>query len=238
MWPFHKKTTIAHSRLLAGGSDHHSHILPGVDDGIESLQEALNVLALYQETGIKELWLTPHIMEDFPNTPALLQERFAALQAAYKGDIALHLAAEYMLDGHFATVMERGEFLPTGHAGNHLLVETSYFTPPMNLHATLRNIQSRGYHPLLAHPERYIYMGKKEYTELKEMGIKFQLNILSLAGAYGREAQKKALWLLGNGMYSAAGSDLHSAGAIELISQTKLNAAMTEKLKNTITTKL
>ena len=225
MWPFHKETTIAQSRLLAGGADHHSHILPGVDDGIESIEEALNVLALYQETGIKELWLTPHIMEDFPNTPTLLQERFAALQAAYKGDIALHLAAEYMIDAHFATVMERGEFLPTGHAGNHLLVETSYFTPPMNMHATLRNIQSRGYHPLLAHSERYIYMGKKEYTELKEMGIKFQLNILSLAGAYGREAQKKALWLLSNGMYSAAGSDLHSAGAIELIG----NIALGEK---------
>ena len=225
MWPFHKETTIAQSRLLAGGADHHSHILPGVDDGIESIEEALNVLASYQETGIKELWLTPHIMEDFPNTPTLLQERFAALQAAYKGDIALHLAAEYMIDAHFATVMERGEFLPTGHAGNHLLVETSYFTPPMNMHATLRNIQSRGYHPLLAHSERYIYMGKKEYTELKEMGIKFQLNILSLAGAYGREAQKKALWLLSNGMYSAAGSDLHSAGAIELIG----NIALGEK---------
>ena len=101
MWPFHKKTTIAHSRLLAGGSDHHSHILPGVDDGIESIEEALNVLALYQRTGIKELWLTPHIMEDFPNTPALLQERFAALRAAYKGEITLHLAAEYMIDAHF-----------------------------------------------------------------------------------------------------------------------------------------
>ena len=238
MWPFNKKTTIAQSNLLAGGADHHSHILPGVDDGIESIEEALNVLALYQETGIKELWLTPHIMEDFPNTPALLQERFAALQAAYKGDIALHLAAEYMLDGHFATVMERGEFLPTGHAGNHLLVETSYFTPPMNLHATLRNIQSRGYHPLLAHPERYIYMGKKEYTELKEMGMKFQLNILSLAGAYGREAQKKALWLLGNGMYSAAGSDLHSTGAIELIGAIALGQRERETLCKLLNNKL
>ena len=238
MWPFHKNTTIAQSRLLAGGTDCHSHILPGVDDGIESLEEALNVLALYQETGIKELWLTPHIMEDFPNSSTLLQERFTALRAAYNGSITLHLAAEYMIDAHFSTVMGKGEFLPIGHAGNHLLVETSYFTPPMNLHATLRSIQSRGYHPLLAHPERYIYMSKKDYNELKEMGVKFQLNILSLAGAYGREAQKKALWLLGNGMYSAAGSDLHSAGAIELISQTKFNSAMTEKLKNTITTKL
>ena len=225
MWPFHKKTTIAQSNLLAGGTDHHSHILPGVDDGIESLEEALNALALYQRTGIKELWLTPHIMEDFPNTTGQLQERFAALRTAYKGEITLHLAAEYMIDAHFATVMERGEFLPTGHAGNHLLVETSYFTPPMNLHATLRNIQSRGYHPLLAHPERYIYMSKKDYSELKEMGIKFQLNILSLAGAYGSETQKKALWLLGCGMYSAAGSDLHSAGAIELIG----NIALGEK---------
>ena len=62
--------------------------------------------------------------------------------------------------------------------------------------------------PLLAHPERYMYMSKEEYIELHEEGVKFQLNIPSLAGCYGTAVKKKAEWLLKEGLYSVAGSDL------------------------------
>ena len=154
MWPFIKKRTIAQSNLLANGTDHHSHILPGVDDGIATIDEALQALQALAATGIKEVWLTPHIMEDFPNTPAALQERYATLQGSYTGPITLHLAAEYMIDNQFHELLESGNLLPIGNTGNHLLVETSYFTPPMQLNATLQRIKSKGYHPLLAHPER------------------------------------------------------------------------------------
>ena len=87
MWPFTKKRTIAQSNLLADGTDHHSHILPGVDDGIATMEEALQALQALAATGIKELWLTPHIMEDYPNTPAALQKRFTTLQSCYTGPI-------------------------------------------------------------------------------------------------------------------------------------------------------
>ena len=89
MWPFTKKRTIAQENPLAGGTDHHSHILPGVDDGIATMEEALQALETYSATGIKELWLTPHIMEDIPNTPGKLLTRFAELQAAYTGSIRI-----------------------------------------------------------------------------------------------------------------------------------------------------
>ena len=98
VWPFSKKTSIAD--LFAGATDHHSHILPGVDDGVENIDEAQNILATYERLGIKELWLTPHIMEDIPNTPEKLRTRFQELKAVYKGNIQLHLAAEYMIDNH------------------------------------------------------------------------------------------------------------------------------------------
>ena len=238
MWPFTKKRTITQSNLLADGTDHHSHILPGVDDGIATMEEALQALQALATTGIKELWLTPHIMEDFPNTPAALQERFATLQSSYTGPITLHLAAEYMIDNQFDELLENGNLLPIGKQGNHLLVETSYFTPPMQLNETLQRIKSKGYHPLLAHPERYIYMEEKQYSELRENGVKMQLNILSLAGGYGRAVQKKAAWLLKNNMYTAAGSDLHSYDALEIINATPLDKEQCSALQKLLHTNL
>lgn len=238
MWPFSKKQTIATSNVLSGGVDYHSHILPGVDDGIGTLEEALHTLELYARNGIKELWLTPHVMEDYPNERASLQKHFSRLQETYKGEIILHLASEYMIDNCFEDLLENGELLPIGKSGNHLLVETSYFTPPMRLKETLQRIKSRGYHPLLAHPERYMYMDSDYYRELHDMGVKFQLNILSLAGGYGRAVQKNANWLLRNDLYSVAGSDLHCSDALDIIKGIPLDRATTERLQKLLSNRL
>lgn len=231
MWPFNKKTSIRASGILAGATDYHSHILPGVDDGVENMEEALRILAAYEELGIKEVWLTPHIMEDIPNTPERLKARFAQLQAAYKGDIKLHLAAEYMIDNHFQGILKNKELLPIGTKGNHLLVETSYFSSPIRLHETLKQIKAIGYYPILAHPERYMYMDTDDYLELKKEDIKFQLNILSLGGYYGNTAKKKAEWILNNGFYDIAGSDLHSEDAIGHIALCELKRGNIDFLK-------
>lgn len=118
---------------LIGFTDYHSHILPGVDDGVQTMDESLEILRLYEEQGIKSVWLTPHIMEDIPNTTAHLRDRFAELQAAYTGGVQLHLAAENMLDNLFEERLGKNDLLPLGENGDHLLVETSYFSPPMGL---------------------------------------------------------------------------------------------------------
>lgn len=198
------------SSLLTGFTDHHSHILPGVDDGVKKMEVSLKVLERYEQLGIAEVWCTPHIMEDIPNTTEKLQVRFAELCEAYQGPIKLHLAAEYMMDALFEERLEQGDLLKLGDEGNQLLVETSYFTPPMDMDKILLRIKQRGLYPVLAHPERYVYMNKERYTELKDNGIRFQLNLSSLAGAYGSEAKDKALWILKKDYYNLAGSDLHS----------------------------
>ena len=262
VWPFSKKTSI--TDLFAGTTDHHSHILPGVDDGVETMAEAQHILATYERLGMKELWLTPHIMEDIPNTPEKLRTRFLELKAAYKGNIQLHLAAEYMIDNHLRKLLQEttklrpalegrwheqsevtegsntpkeyplgttGEsklltghlnLLPIGKKRDHLLVETSYFNPPMRFKDTLKQIKSLGYFPLLAHPERYMYMDNDDYTELHDEGVRFQLNILSLAGSYGKAVKKRAEWLLAHDLYCVAGSDLHCKNAITVITGCKM----------------
>ena len=98
MMLFHKKKTISKDNSLCGFTDHHSHILFGVDDGIQTLSDSLSVLERYASLGVSSVWCTPHIMEDVPNTTSALRERFEELQAAWQGPVRLHLAAENMLD--------------------------------------------------------------------------------------------------------------------------------------------
>ena len=204
---FGKQTILSQ---LNGFTDYHSHILFGVDDGVKTLDVSLQVLQRYEEIGISKVWCTPHIMEDIPNTTAGLRDRFTELKNAYTGPVQLRLAAEYMMDELFEQRLEQNDLLPLGEDGNCLLVETSYFNPPMDLQGILKRIKSKGYFPVLAHPERYVYMSKEFYRILKEQDILFQLNLSSLAGAYGEESQKKARWLLKKQYYNIAGSDLHS----------------------------
>ncbi len=230
---FGKKYSLRGSGVLRGFTDHHSHILPGVDDGVRTMKEALAILAIYEREGVREVWLTPHIMEDVPNTPAALGTRFQELQAAYYGEeaaaagqvpqgkINLHLAAENMIDNLFEERLEQGELMPIGTEGTHLLVETSYFNPPMDLYGTLQQIKSKGYHPILAHPERYVYMSLDDYHKLKDMDIKFQMNLFSPVGMYGHTVQKRAEWLLKKGMIDTLGSDLHRLRGLEDIIATQ-----------------
>ena len=133
MWPFRKRISLKDSGIFKNFTDCHSHILPGVDDGVQTMEEALEILRLYEELGIKSVWLTPHIMEDMPNTTLHLRERYAELQATYSGPIKLHLASENMLDNLFEERLEKNDLLPLGESGDHLLVETSYFNPQFNL---------------------------------------------------------------------------------------------------------
>ena len=239
MWFFNKKTTIAASGILQGAADHHSHILPGVDDGVETIAEALHILATYETLGIKAVWLTPHIMEDIPNNAEKLRTRFEELKATYTGDIQLHLAAEYMIDNHLRKLLDDNkELLPIGTTGKHILVETSYYNAPMRFNDTLQQIKSLGYFPLLAHPERYMYLDNADYHKLHSQGVKFQLNLVSLAGGYGKAVQKKALWLLNNGLYSVAGSDLHCEEAIEYITKCKLSEKEIELVERLLHNKI
>lgn len=209
MWPFKSTDKLTESGLFAGFTDWHSHILPGVDDGIKTIEDSLAVLKRYEDVGIKKVWLTPHVMEDYPNTPAELRERFSELEDAYDGPIELRLASENMLDSLFEERLEDNLFLPIGDAGKHLLVETSYMNPPYGMEEMIEGVLSLGYTPVLAHPERYRYMDESDYRKWKERGVLFQTNFISLVGGYGESARKKSEWLLKEGMIDVCGSDIH-----------------------------
>lgn len=238
MWFFNPSKFIPDSGLLHGMTDFHCHLLPEVDDGVEHLAETLRILQQYEVWGIREVWLTPHIMEDYPNSTEELRQRFQTLEEAYRQTqpvhpITLHLGSENMLDALFVQRLANNDLLPIID-GRHLLIETSYFNPPTGFHQILRQIKEKGYQPVLAHPERYHYMEQKNYADLKALGVQFQLNLLSVFGYYGEKAQKKAMELLKKGAYNWIGSDLHSEKALELWKQQKIKKSLIPILKNII----
>ena len=205
MFLFNKKVPVD----FDGFVDCHSHILPGVDDGVSCMEDSLLILSEYEKMGVREVVFTPHIMEDVPNTSSDLRARFDAFCGQYDGAVKLHLAAEYMLDHHFEELLAKGDLLTHGD-DSHILVETSYFNPPSNMDVIIFNLQSAGYQPILAHPERYMYMRMDDYSKLKDKGILLQMNLGSLVGAYGAHVKERTLYLLSKGYYEMSGSDIHS----------------------------
>lgn len=207
-----QKTSISESGVLKGFCDCHTHLLPGVDDGVAIIEQSLEVLAYMESQGVSEVWCTPHVMDDIPNPTELLLRKFEELKTAYKGNIKLNLAAEYMLDSEFEKRLAEGDILKMWD--DVVLVETSTNIPPYNLLNLLENIMSKGYRPMLAHPERYRYMDVADYRHLREIGVYYQLNLPSVVGYYGETAANKALRLLREGSYYAVGSDCHKYSSI------------------------
>ena len=226
---FNPKRSLIESGILKGSTDRHSHILYGVDDGIKTPEDSLEVLQFQESLGVKEVWCTPHIMEDVPNTTEALEARFEELKSIYQGPIRLHLAAEYMIDTVFESRLEAGDLLTM--EDDTLLMETSTIVPPYDLKGSLRDAMSKGYRPLFAHPERCRFLEVKDCEELVGMGVRLQLNIASLTGYYGQSCKEKAEILLKKGLYSTYGSDCHRVKTIkEQYSRPELKKEIIQKL--------
>lgn len=200
-------------------SDMHAHLLPGIDDGPDDMYEALTLIRGMQELGFRQLIATPHVMSDlYPNTKETILERYEMVKRAMAEagiGIELKVAAEYLLDENFEAKMNEGELLPL--TGQLLLVEMGFISEPPNLHDLLFRLQTKGFTPVLAHPERYgFYQGDIEaYRTLQERGCKLQLNMLSLRGHYGPAIQRTAEKLLEAGLVDFLGSDLHNEVHLE-----------------------
>ena len=159
-------------------------------------------------------------MEDIPNETADLKAAFETLRRAYSGPVVLNLASENMLDFLFERRLAEKDFLP--FSGRRLLIETSYYNPPMNFDNILGRIKSAGFFPVLAHPERYMYMDNARYRSLHDSGIKFQINLPSLTGFYGQSVKERAEWLLENGLCDLTGTDLHRIRDFALLKEEHL----------------
>jgi|SRR6218665_212299 len=203
-------------------ADVHSHLLPGIDDGSKDLEESLSLIRGMKELGFSKLITTPHIFWDmYRNTSDIIRQKLDIVREAVQQegiDVEIEAAAEYFLDEHLQELMLKKEPLLT-ISGNMVLTEFSMAFASLNIKDILFEMQMQGYQPVIAHPERYIYLQtqKEFFAELKDAGCLFQLNLLSLTGGYGRSVSDLANYLLKNDFYNMAGTDLHHTGHLEAL---------------------
>ena len=189
---FFSKKSQEESRLFFK-TDIHSHVVPGIDDGSPSVERSLELIARMKSWGLEKLIVTPHVTQD------------------------MDYSAEYRIDEMFVEQLEGG--IVRRLHGDYLLVENSYIQEPYNIDQILFQVSMKGYHPILAHPERYMYYydKPKRYDELHSKGILFQVNLLSLAGYYGKEAKKVAEMLIEKDYVDYLGTDLHRRTHVEVM---------------------
>lgn len=201
-------------------ADIHSHLLPGVDDGVSSPEEALVCLQQLSAWGIQRVITTPHVSQDwYPNRQEdlLTGQRFLQeLVKEHQIPITIHVAAEYLLDDLFLDLLRADQLSSFGQQ-KYVLFETGWAAAPNFLHEIIFHLLEQGYQPLLAHPERYTYYHNdlKPLTDLRLAGCLFQLNWGSMTGRYGRRVQAQAHRFLENKWVDFIGSDLHRPADLE-----------------------
>lgn len=226
--------------LLEGFVDIHNHILPGIDDGAKNSKESVLLIKGLKDLGVTQFITTPHIMQDFyPNTYETIGNAYELLlenvPKKLLSGITINPAAEYMLDGTFEKLLEEGNLFTL--KGNYLLIEMSYFQPPLNLEMLIFKIKTKGYKPVLAHPERYAFYHNnlEYYDKLKALGCFFQLNLLSISNHYGKSVETTANYLIDKKLIDFVGTDVHNLSHIEKLANTVLNKKLAEKMAYLIT---
>lgn len=211
----HKRVNIIDAGWLEGMTDIHCHLVPAIDDGSRSLEETRELIRAMQAVGIRRIITTPHIYRRYPdNDSHSLQQALEHIRPALSDlDIPLSLGAEYMMDEGFEAHLSKP--LLTLGSSKYLLVETSFAGAPLELYSLTQKVFIAGATPMLAHPERYLYMSDAEYDRLRGAGCAFQLNLFSLTGMYGEPVKQRAQELLDRDVYSFVGTDTHRIAAFE-----------------------
>lgn len=205
-------------------TDVHSHFIPGIDDGAQTMDQSMELLTAMAELGYRKVVTTPHNMADgYKNTPEIILGGLERVREELKRrgiPMEIDAAAEYYLDHELEQKVIERKVLTFGN--NFLLFELPFISEPNMLLQVVFQMQTLGYRPVLAHPERYAfwYNDFTKYERLKERGVLFQLNMIALAGAYGPQAKQVAEKLIDAGAYELVGSDCHSMGHVEAMKHT------------------
>jgi len=217
-----KELTIEPIDLSSLRNDIHSHLIPGIDDGSPDMETTITLLKKFIDLGYKKVITTPHIMSDYyKNTPEIILSGLDKVKAEIiknNLDIEIEAAAEYNLEPEFENLLEKNNLLTFG-ADKYLLFELSFFDEPSRLNDIIWKMREKGFSPVLAHVERYAYW-HKDYDKIEEMinrGVKLQVNIGSIAGAYGLEVKKIADRLIKDKIIDFVGSDCHHEQHLDMI---------------------
>ncbi len=203
--------------------DIHSHLIPGIDDGVKSIDQALNILEQLQNMGYEMVVTTPHVMSArYTNSSGQIREKLDEIRdhARQHGlHIRIEAAAEYFVDENFIKLLKDKDLLYFGRE-KYVLLEWSYVNKPARFGELVFDMLSDGFTPVLAHAERYDYCHSRTmevYYRLYEQGVKLQVNLPSLAGLQRTANREVAEKLLQKGLAVFVGSDLHNAQQLDIL---------------------
>ena len=217
-------------------TDIHSHLIPGIDDGAKMMDESIEIIETFSQLGYEKIITTPHMMQDrYDNThKKILDGLFNVRRELEKRSISIVLeaAAEYYIDDQFEKLLYNRDLLT--FSDNYILFEMSCVNKPLNLFDLILEMQIAGYKPILAHPERYQFMNNNReiYEELKDSGVLFQVDMLSLTNYPSFETQRYALWLCNKGMIDFLGSDVHKRSHLSMIEKLKTTSILKSVYEN------
>lgn len=201
--------------------DIHNHLLPGVDDGFTTVKDSLEAIRGLSAAGVGELVFTPHINPDvYPgNDEDRMRRVYEEFRPLLPEGVKTSLAAEYMICADFENDIAKRAGGLLCYEDRSILVEMSFLFGSPNLDKSLFELQMAGFKPILAHPERYLYMADRleDFDRLHENGCRFQLNYISFAGVYGRDSVKIIRYLARRGYCDFVATDLHSIHQLERI---------------------
>lgn len=207
-------------------TDIHSHLLPGLDDGVKSLAEAEEIILKLLSLGYKKIITTPHVIHDsFRNTNEGIRQKLEELKDHLRLkeiSVTIEAAAEYYLDEHLMERLHADEPMLT-FGNRYLLFETNFLSEPLNLKEFVFLTIAKGYKPVLAHPERYMYLMNNfnKVQDLTDRGVLLQVNISSLSDYYSRSVRTMAEKLVAKGLVHFLGSDCHNMNQIKALEKAR-----------------
>lgn len=224
MFNFFKNLTAKpHNDFSFIGTDIHSHLIPNIDDGCAKIEDSIDCIRQLKAMGFNKIVTTPHIIGGvYPNTPEIISAGLECLKQALTEaeiDVIIEAAAEYKVDELFLEYLENDTLLTFGD--NYVLIEFSFIAAPVNLEEVIFSMITKGYKPIIAHPERYKYWHDKlqMFERLKSLGCLFQLNLMSLVGKYGAQPKVMAHKLLKVNLIDFLGTDLHRYDDVATLSK-------------------
>lgn len=195
--------------------DMHSHILYDVDDGCKSIQDSIAIIRKMKKIGFDKIVLTPHYIKgsNYVCDNDTKKQRLNLINQLLKEneiDVELILGNEvYINDEIDDLIMSKQIF--TINKTRYILIELPLYNKINNVEDIIYELKLRGYLPIIAHPERYLYFqqNKQELKKIYESGVYFQCNYGSVIGQYGKDAMNLVTYLLENNMVSFMGTDIH-----------------------------
>lgn len=190
--------------------DVHNHLLYGIDDGSQSENESLEILKKLKELGFTQIIATPHYIEGTSYNADNHKKTEIIKTLLDKNILNIYLGNEvYILNDLIENIENNKIYSLNG--SKYVLIEFSFTSKPLDLEKYIFNLTNKNIIPIIAHPERYVYV-QDNYEIVKEWikyGALLQGNYESINGKYGKSAKNTFKKILGSGYYHFLGTDVH-----------------------------